>query len=225
MQKPIEHAESTDFMVWVFLDEVNTSPEVGLFKEIICDHSLYGEPLPTNLIVLGALNPVRRRKKVSAGLKRKDMAGVETYMNNLVYRVYPLPETMKEYIWNFGALDELDESQYIGEMLNLSFKHDAEDTALQRCILKFQHKLSEDETKDLVDCVRITFQRCLVECQKFTRIVHGGEVSVVSLRDVARCINIFRWFLDHYDYVKYQSYNFREQFYNALQESCILSIA
>ena len=38
-------------------------------------------------------------------------------MNNLVYRVYPLSETMKEYIWNFGALDELDESQYIGEML------------------------------------------------------------------------------------------------------------
>ena len=43
-------------------------------------------------------------------------------MSNLVYRVYPLPETMKEYIWNFGALDDLDESQYIGEMLKLSFK-------------------------------------------------------------------------------------------------------
>ena len=43
-------------------------------------------------------------------------------MSNLVYRVYPLPETMKEYIWNFGALDNLDESQYIGEMLKLSFK-------------------------------------------------------------------------------------------------------
>lgn len=43
-------------------------------------------------------------------------------MNNLVYRVYPLPETMKQYIWNFGSLDELDESQYIGEMLSLTFK-------------------------------------------------------------------------------------------------------
>jgi hypothetical protein len=56
-----------------------------LFKEIICDHSLNGEPLPSNLIVLGALNPVRRRKQLTSGFeKRKDMAGVETLMNNLV---------------------------------------------------------------------------------------------------------------------------------------------
>ena len=51
--------------------------EVGLFKEIICDHSLNGQPLPTNLIILGALNPVRRRKQLDTSLKRKDMAGVE----------------------------------------------------------------------------------------------------------------------------------------------------
>eukprot|EP01084_Bolivina_argentea_P065543 119466_1 len=49
--------------VLVFLDEINTSSEVGSFKEVVCDHSLKGEELPDNLVIVAALNPYRIRKK------------------------------------------------------------------------------------------------------------------------------------------------------------------
>ena len=34
-----------------------------------------------------------------------------------MYRVHPLPPTMKEYVWMFGSLTENDERQYIIEMV------------------------------------------------------------------------------------------------------------
>ena len=34
----------------------------------------------------------------------------------------------------------------------------------------------------------------VVHSHEFLRRVNGGEVSVVSLRDVARCIKLFGWF-------------------------------
>ena len=54
MSKAIERAEEAKKKgenIWVFFDEINTSPEVGLFKEIVCDRSLKGETLPDNLVV------------------------------------------------------------------------------------------------------------------------------------------------------------------------------
>eukprot|EP01084_Bolivina_argentea_P129428 228601_1 len=48
--------------VLLFLDRINTSAEIASFKEIICDHCFKGEQLPENLIIIGALNPYRRRK-------------------------------------------------------------------------------------------------------------------------------------------------------------------
>ena len=48
-------------MAYVFLDEINTASCMGLFKEIICDHSMRGTKLPSNLIVIAACNPYRFR--------------------------------------------------------------------------------------------------------------------------------------------------------------------
>ena len=52
---------ATNQRVWVFLDEVNTCDALGLFKEMICDHTMDGKPLPKNLTVLAACNPYRIR--------------------------------------------------------------------------------------------------------------------------------------------------------------------
>merc|ERR1719483_1152569 len=226
MVDPIKAATASPYdMIWVFLDEVNTSPEIGMFKEIICDHSLNGEPLPKNLVVLGALNPVRRRKKVSSGLAAKDQAGVETYMNNLVYRVYPLPPTMKEYVWNFGHLDELDEQQYIGEMVHLAFRSEIEDGEFALALPRFKQLIGDELVEDVVDCVRVSFCKCLVSSQKIVRKFFGGEVSVVSLRDVARCINIFSWFFKHFHMERINHENPRDKLYRMLMESAVLALA
>jgi hypothetical protein len=47
--------------VWVFLDEVNTSTEIGLLTEAITKRSLNGSPIHPNIQVLGAVNPYRKR--------------------------------------------------------------------------------------------------------------------------------------------------------------------
>ena len=62
LQKPIEQAIKEPYeTILVFLDEINTSKEVGSFKEVVCDHSLKGTQLPDNLVIVAALNPYRQR--------------------------------------------------------------------------------------------------------------------------------------------------------------------
>ena len=39
-----------DKKIWVFIDEINTCKSIGLFNEIIYDHSSNGEKLESNLI-------------------------------------------------------------------------------------------------------------------------------------------------------------------------------
>eukprot|EP01084_Bolivina_argentea_P065542 119465_1 len=112
----------------VFLDKINTSPEVGSFKEVVCDHSLKGERLPDNLVIVAALNPYRIRKKTKqqideeenneANNPRNYTDTLDEQISNLVYRVYPIPPSMKIYIWNFGYLSKLDEQQYISVMVS-----------------------------------------------------------------------------------------------------------
>ena len=51
------------------------------------------------------------------------------------------------------------------------------------------------------------------------------EVSVVSLRDVARCIYIFEWFLQHFDVPRIEHKPLRDQYFLYLIESMILALA
>lgn len=49
--------------MWTFLDEINTASCVGLFRELICDRTMQGTPLPENLKVFAACNPYRLKQK------------------------------------------------------------------------------------------------------------------------------------------------------------------
>ena len=48
--------------IWVFIDEINTCKSIGLFNEIICNHSCNKEKLESNLIFIGACNPYSKFK-------------------------------------------------------------------------------------------------------------------------------------------------------------------
>ncbi|CAM9808916.1 unnamed protein product, partial [Sphacelaria rigidula] len=48
----------------ILLDEINACSSVDLFKEIICDGTVSGKPLPRNLRIVAACNPYRMRKRV-----------------------------------------------------------------------------------------------------------------------------------------------------------------
>eukprot|EP01083_Nonionella_stella_P289832 986303_1 len=62
MLKWVDKARQSNDDLWIFLDEINTSPAIGHFKEILCDNCFEGVPLPTNMKVIAACNPYRKRK-------------------------------------------------------------------------------------------------------------------------------------------------------------------
>ncbi|XP_053405686.1 uncharacterized protein LOC123566607 [Mercenaria mercenaria] len=153
---------------WLFLDEINTSENIGLICDIICHHRCITSILSPNLVIMGACNPYKLRTVEAihtAGLTGK----VKTdELSKLVYRVLPLPEMMVDYVWDFGSLNENDELKYIQRMVEGVFENGSREHVL------FSDLLSISQT-----------------------FVRKTELStcVVSLRDVQRCKTLVHWFM------------------------------
>ncbi|XP_078574614.1 E3 ubiquitin-protein ligase rnf213-alpha-like [Branchiostoma floridae x Branchiostoma japonicum] len=170
----------------LFLDEANTSEAIGLIKEIMCDGTVNGKPLPTgedSLKIVAAVNPYRRHTETM--IRRLEQAGLGYHiraeqtddklgripMRQLVYRVQPLPPSMLPLVWDFGQLNSQTERLYIEQMV-------------KRCV-------SEDrfpaQSIQVVTAV-------LTASQEFMRR-KKNECSFVSLRDVERTLTVMAWFL------------------------------
>ncbi|ETO01740.1 hypothetical protein RFI_35698, partial [Reticulomyxa filosa] len=155
--------------IWLFLDEFNTSPDIGWFNELICNHTLDGVALPKEIKIIAACNPYREYKH---NLQEKSWYHKDPLIK-YVYRVFPLCQTVKAHLWQFGSLSELDEHQYISEM-------------------------TKDRKKELyASCARATFDseahfiaEQIFRSQHFVR-TKLQDVAMVSLRDVERCLKIF----------------------------------
>jgi hypothetical protein len=72
---------------------------------------------------LAALNPYRQRKigEDTPGLvfkhkKINSIYGTEN-LSSLVYRVAPIPASLRDLVFDFGSLPEKDESDYISQMV------------------------------------------------------------------------------------------------------------
>eukprot|EP01084_Bolivina_argentea_P287280 492930_1 len=191
LQEPINTANTTTQTVLVFLDEINTSKEVGSFKEVVCDHSLKGTPLPKNLVIIAALNPYRARTKTTKQAqeeKQNEINNARNYqqdkvdeqISKLVYRVYPIPPSMKTYVWNFGYLTDIDEQQYICVMTETNWAS-TEITS------------NADAKSNAFPQLLSLYTKMICESQKFLRD-NLYDVSVCSLRDVRRCNDLFKWF-------------------------------
>ena len=150
--------------VWVFLDEINTCDYLGTINEMICHRSIKGKPLPSNLVFIAACNPYRlrpREKITTTGLNGKT---ISDKFSRLVYRVHPLPETMIDFVWDYGSLSKKDERAYICRMVE---------------------GITGNPNKVLVDL--------LCTSQDYIREVDKSPYCV-SLRDVHRCIVLVKWF-------------------------------
>jgi hypothetical protein len=115
-----ENASEANNTIIVFLDEVNTCSHMGLLNEAICHRSIYGRRLKDQIQILAALNPYRLRPKREAmGLTfNLGHNPIDDPMNRLVYRVHPIPPTIKDYIFDFGSLEPSTELLYIRSMVN-----------------------------------------------------------------------------------------------------------
>lgn len=153
--------------VWLFLDEINTCDHLGLVCDVICHHHCKGKRLAPNLKIIAACNPYRLRSDKSiltSGLQGK----IKTdHLSRLVYRVHPLPETMIDYVWDYGSLQKQDEKSYIERMVQGVFQK-------ERFVQLFVH--------------------LLIISQQFVKDEEGSECCV-SLRDVERCRRLALWFV------------------------------
>lgn len=50
--------------IWVFFDEFNTTENIGLICEILCERRLQGQPIASNICLIAACNPYKLRKHV-----------------------------------------------------------------------------------------------------------------------------------------------------------------
>lgn len=80
------------------MDEVNTSFCLGVFKEIMIDRRFNGNPLSDNIFWVAAVNPDRRQTR--------DVVDYSKLLFRDNYYVHLLPPSMRELVFDFGALGE-----------------------------------------------------------------------------------------------------------------------
>ncbi|CAB4020838.1 Hypothetical predicted protein, partial [Paramuricea clavata] len=116
----------------LFFDEANTTDAIDLIKEIMVDRRVNGraiDPELTKLHFIAACNPYRKHTKEmiqkleSAGLgyhvsadETEDKLG-SIPLRQLVYRVHPLPESMRPLVWDFGQLTDHTEELYTAQIV------------------------------------------------------------------------------------------------------------
>ena len=173
----------------VFFDEANTSQNISLIKEIMCDHRIYGKQIPRNnrLQFIAACNPYRRHSNEM--IKKLNQAGLGYFKNrsvtseitggtplrNLVYRVLELPESLGSLVWDFGTLNQVSENKYIIEM-----------------VTKYIDSMIGVLDSKLIKVI----SNILCEAQYYMRC-RDDECSYVSLRDVDRTMRVIIWFFNN----------------------------
>ena len=175
--------------VWVFFDELNTCAHVSLMAEAATHHSCFGRPLHPRVRILAAVNPYRRRPEAdladAPGLVYTlhgdggDGAAPPDPMAALVYRVHPVPHSLQQFVFDFGALSDDQEAQYVRAMLG--------------------HRLGALKKEGFAMTLPIDAQlalQLLLASQAHVRALER-DASAVSLRDVRRCCDLLGWFAAH----------------------------
>jgi hypothetical protein len=158
---------------FLFLDEMNACLHTGLVEEAITKHTLHGRPLNDNLRILAAANPYRKRSQNVLNTSNSHSGfvyegAVTTMEKDLVYNVHPIPASLHEFIFDFGALSAMNESAYA--------------VAMVKSILVRANALEARAAAAMISAA----QKHVRECE--------GDPSAVSLRDVARCLKLVRFF-------------------------------
>ncbi|XP_070562420.1 E3 ubiquitin-protein ligase rnf213-alpha-like [Ptychodera flava] len=180
--------EANDVDTVLFFDEANTTEAVGLIKEVMIDRTVNGRSLTSSrLKFVAACNPYRMlpkpaiKKLEAAGLgfrihadDSKDKLGVIP-LRHLVYRVYQLPPSLISCVWDFGTLSPEIEYLYISSMVRNKLK---------------QNELCSEGIELLINVIAASHQ--------FMRN-QEEECRFVSLRDVERVIEVFKWMYQNYN--------------------------
>ena len=199
-----ESKRHRELTLCMFLDEVNTSSTMGVFKELIIDRRLNGRELPPNMVVIAACNPAREKLvHLSAANARREELGKEWAMGH--YQVHPLPLSIEQVTWDYGSLTKDQEEEFVKKRLGVLYKgadvqfpyH--EQFALAALICKSQCLTREFASQQfdrlkrhIVEAAPRPMSR--VELEHLQLDLAARASSVVSLRDIQRVFNLFKFF-------------------------------
>jgi len=162
--------KTTDDMVLIFLDEINTCNSLGLITEIMLKRSCKGELLRNNIKIIAACNPYR------VDVSKREMPGLldEKYIvSNLVYSVNPLTHSLLNFVFDFGSPEDEDIGKYISNMVYEFLQKNIEN----EYILKMVQRIAEEAVFEAHIYIRDNF-----------------DISSVSLREIRRLGILFEWF-------------------------------
>ncbi|XP_065828093.1 uncharacterized protein [Oscarella lobularis] len=171
--------------VVVFFDEINTSSCMGLFKEILVDRTMEGEPIPDNLFVVAACNPHRGSSTPISNSSEKEDWVLGSYY------VRPLPPTLHFLRWDYGALDTHQENAYVQQKI-----------AMDQGPLGVGLGLRVNQLSDLIsaaqDMIRDFALKQLVSVGFSPSEARARAKSCVSQRDIQRVFAIATFFQKSY---------------------------
>ena len=206
--------------VYVFLDEVNTCVHMGVINEAICHRSLNGHRIADGIQILAALNPYRIRPEreemglvdnnpapraaaTSSNARPLSSAKHETdVLSKLVYRVHPIPPTLRDFIFDFGSLEPATELLYIQSMIHNEYAADAP-TSVSSSAAASASSSSSSSSSSAMAAAAEALQDRKKELNLIGQLIHmsqefvrneEGDPSVVSLRDVKRVLVLMKWF-------------------------------
>jgi len=175
-------AAAQESRVMVFFDELNTCAHVSLMVEAMTLRSIYGRPLHPGLEILAAVNPYRLRATIDSGADHAGLSlgsplgSFDNPMADLVYRVNPVPDSLAQFVFDFGALGPKEEEQYTRRMLERE--------------LRSLIKVGVEVDKMDANCAL----SLLTSSQAFVRKAEA-ELNAVSLRDIKRCMDLLQFFI------------------------------
>ena len=172
--------------VWGFLDEINTCEHLGVITDLLCHRTFDGQPLDHNIKLMACANPYEKRKLVAGKLQQTAGLGKVKFdqFAGLTYRVHPLPESMLDYVWDYGALRTVDETKYIKTIMAPICPEDILDTVIDLIVSSQQFIRNQDAFMDEARPWRPG------QPPDSEREMH----SVVSLRDVKRVHDLLKFF-------------------------------
>ncbi|XP_019857334.1 PREDICTED: uncharacterized protein LOC109585637 [Amphimedon queenslandica] len=163
--------------VTAYLDEINTSSCMGLFKEIIIDRTIDGEAILDNVFIIAACNPLRGDSTIH-------LQNVKNVWVKPSYYVRELHPTIDYLKWDYGALNKIQEKEYITAKMN-------------DCTKDQPDAFTSDQLTELIleSQVRMRLYANTLLTNKGVHVMEARKCSrsCVSQRDIQRVFDFYKW--------------------------------
>ena len=180
--------------ICIFLDEINTSSFMGVFKELVVDHRLSGRDLPNNITVVAACNPARDRLVMSDA--RRLELGNEWAIGH--YQVRPVPGSMQQVMWDYGSLTPAHEREFIEKRMHQIRLSEGLLPCEEKRLVKLLHTAQTATREFAKRHIEALMSRSgtadYLSARNDKDTVDNRASSSVSLRDILRVFKLFHFF-------------------------------